>query len=112
MSTKKKKKDNPTIEKLKERGYRLYEKKWVEQEATKGFEAMMASMRKKEPEYAKAMEKALWVFEVVYYTAFENALNTLFMQVLKDEFTKVELIMDEFHKLVADITHDKKDGLA
>ena len=88
-------------EKLLAHKHTLYDKKWVEDTATEGFERLMKGMHEKEPELASAVEKCLWPFEIMYYTAFEDALNTFFIQCIGDEVTKVSLYLDKFHKITA-----------
>ena len=89
--------------KMLEHGYSLYQTKWVEETATDGFKKVMANLREREPEFAAIMEKCLWPFEVMYYTAFEDALNTFILKCLEDDATKIELAMDEFGNIAAEL---------
>lgn len=87
--------------KLLEHGYHLYDQEWVEKAATKGFNNVMAGMHEKEPVLAAAIDKCKWPFEVMYYTAFEDALNTFLLQCLDDDMHEVQLCLDELHKVTA-----------
>lgn len=96
-------------EKLLKFNYRLYEKEWVEKTATDGFNRAMEGVREKEPAFAAVMDKCLWPFEVMYYTAFEDALNTFLIQCIGDDVTKIELFMDELHKVTANIIKKRNE---
>lgn len=88
---------------LLEHNYHLYSEKWVEETATQGFERCMQALKQREPQIAASMDKILWIFEVMYYTAFEDALNTFYLEVLKDDVSKIELYMDEMSEITAKI---------
>lgn len=83
----------------------LYDQRWVEKAATDGWNRLVKGMEKMAPELAKyAREKEGYnIFAVIYYTSFENALNTFFMQCMDDSIANVQLILDEFQKVSAEI---------
>lgn len=87
----------------------LYDKEWVEQTATDGFNKVMENMRQREPELAAAIDKCTWPFEIMYYTAFEDALHTFFFQCLGDDVTKMELYLDKLHKVTANIMRKRNE---
>jgi len=95
-------------EKLLKHDYSLYNQEWIEQTATDGFKRVMDNLHKNEPVFAAAMEKCLWPFEVMYYTAFEDALNTFLLKCLGDDMSKVRLCLDDLHKITATLERRKK----
>ena len=96
-------------EKLVKQGYKLYESEWIEKVATDGFNDAMDGLREKEPEFAKAMERCLWPFEIMYYHAFDRAWNTFVLQVLEDDVSELNLHLGELCKLTAKIK-EKQHG--
>lgn len=83
----------------------LYDQRWVEKAADKGFKELIKDFEKTDPklaELAKAKE-GYNVFAIIYYSSFEAALNTFFMQCMDDSITTVELILDEFKNVTAEI---------
>ena len=83
----------------------LYDKRWVEKAADEGFKSLIKDMEKIDPklaEFAKR-ENGYNVFAVIYYSSFEDALNTFFMECLDDTITNITLCVDELHKLSAEI---------
>ena len=89
-------------------GYSLYQKKWIEKAATEGCEQVMKNLKEREPQLAEAMSRVQWIYEIVYYTAFEDALNTFLLKVLEDDFHKVELCVNELSKVTAMIIENGK----
>ena len=85
----------------------LYNQEWIEKTATEGYERMAETLKKESPTISAAVENYPWFFESIYYTAFEDALNTFILQVLEDELHNVSLCLDELHKITASI-HTKK----
>lgn len=83
----------------------LYEQRWVEKAATDGWNELVKDFEKVSPKLAEELEKkdGYNPLAVIYYTAFENALNTFFHQVMEDGMTTVELSLDELQKLTAEI---------
>ena len=82
----------------------LYEHRWVEQAADKGWKDVIDTLDKSVPSLKKPThERALNIFAAVYYTAFENALNTFLAQCLDDALTEVQLTMRELQKVTAEI---------
>ena len=91
---------------------KLYDKEWVEQAADKGFERYFDILKQSYPENVrpKLDDKAFVEHcAILYYTAFEDSLNTFLMQVLEDNMHEVELAMDELCKVTASIK-EKNEG--
>ena len=87
----------------------LYSQRWVEKAADEGWKDVVDSLEESQPGFKKVMhEKAGNIFEVVYYSAFEKALNTFFVQCLDDTITNCELCLNDLHKITAEI---KKKGV-
>lgn len=87
----------------------LYDHKWVEKAADKGWKDVVDSLEKSTPGFKKAMtERVTNIFAVVYYTAFEKALNTFFAQCLEDTVTTCKLCTDELKKVTAEINTKEK----
>lgn len=86
----------------------LYSNKWVEDAADKGWKELVEELTKIDPKLGEVArrDEGLNVFAIIYYTAFEDALNTFFMQCLDDSITSVKLAMDEFHKVTAEMQQD------
>lgn len=80
----------------------LYDQRWVEREADKGWKEVVKSLNQASPNY-KLNEKELNIFAVVYYSAYEQALNTFFAQCLDDTLTTAELTLQELQKITAEI---------
>ena len=89
----------------------LYEQRWVEKAADKGFKDLIKGMEKIDPRLAEIAKKkdGYNVFAVIYYSSFEAALNTFFMQCLDDTLTTVRLTLDELQKVTAEIITNTKD---
>ena len=83
----------------------LYDMRWVEKSADEGFKELVKNLKSVSPRLGEAAgrEKGYNVIAVIYYTAFENALNTFFAQCMDDTMTSVELILDEFQKVTAEL---------
>ncbi len=84
----------------------LYDIEWVEKTASEGWEEMVKGLEKAMPGFGKmaGAEDGLNIFAVIYYSAFESALNTFFQQVLDDSLAQVEITMNELQKITACIT--------
>jgi len=82
----------------------LYNHKWVERAADQGWKDTIDSLEETSPGFTKAMsDHANNIFAVVYYSAFEKALNTFFAQCLEDTLTTCDLCMDKLRKVTAEI---------
>ena len=81
----------------------LYDERWVEKAADTGYKQLTEDLRKQDPKLgeAAASKKGYNLIAIIYYTAFENALNTFFEQCLDDTVTNCELYLDELHKITA-----------
>lgn len=90
-------------EALLEHGYSLYQKEWVEETATEGYERMIQNIRDNYPNLAEAISKSEWLWQIIYFTAFEDSLNTFFLKCIEDNVHKVELQMNELSKITARI---------
>lgn len=91
---------------------KLYDKEWVEQAADKGFKRYFDILKQSYPENVrpKLDDKAFVEHcAVLYYTAFEDSLNTFLMQVLDDNMHEVSLAMDELFKVTASIIKKRKE---
>ena len=88
----------------------LYEQRWVEKAADKGFKDLIKGMEKIDQRLAEIAKKedGYNVFAVIYYSSFEAALNTFFMQCLDDTLTTVRLTLDELQKVTAEISTKTK----
>lgn len=80
----------------------LYDQRWVEREADKGYKRVVKSLQQTFPDY-KLSDSALNIFSAVFYSAFEEALNTFFRQCLDDTLTTAELTLQELQKITAEI---------
>lgn len=82
----------------------LYDQRWVERAADKGWKNVVNGLDEVQPGFKRVMnERIVSIFEVVYYSAFEDALNTFFAQCLEDSSTEVQLQLDKLHKITAEI---------
>lgn len=84
----------------------LYDLDWVEKAADKGWERYKKDLMESMPEGARDLKGTPHVVEIlaiVYYTSFEDALNTFFAQVLDDSITNIRLAMDELQKVTAEM---------
>lgn len=88
----------------------LYEQRWVEKAADKGFKDLIKDIEKISPKMAELAKKqdGYNVFAVIYYSSFEAALNTFFMQCLDDTLTTVRLTLNELQKVTAEISTKTK----
>ena len=82
----------------------LYDQRWVERAADKGWKNVVNGLDEVQPGFKRVTnERTVSIFEVVYYSAFEDALNTFFAQCLEDSLTEVQLQLDKLHKITAEI---------
>lgn len=83
----------------------LYEQRWVEKAATDGWNELVKNLEKLSPKLAEEtkVKGGYNLIAVIYYSSFENALNTFFHQAIEDGMTTVELSLDELQKLTAEI---------
>lgn len=87
----------------------LYDQRWVEKAADEGFSDVVKSLKEIDPRLGEYAEKKddYNVFAILYYSAFESALNTFFMQCLDDSITSIELCINELQKVSAEIRTKK-----
>lgn len=88
-------------------GRSLYDMKWVEKAATQGFEEYYKALCESLPENEN-IGRSRHGISILYYSAFESALNTFYRQVLHDNLTEVEICMNELGQLTARIKMNKK----
>ena len=91
--------------------YSIYKQKWVEKSAMKGFERFFKSLKESYPEDMRdKLEIPAYKnhIRILYFTAFEDALNTFFVQCLDDTISQLNLYMDELGKVTATITDEFK----
>ena len=81
----------------------LYNNEWVQKAAEDGYNDFLKTANDAIPNAARHIEHNNFMFELLYYTAFESALNTFIHQVLEDTMCHVELRLDELHKITATI---------
>ena len=87
----------------------FYNIEWIEQAATKGFDEFYKTFLASLPEKYKQNDTLLrHRISILYYTAFESALNIFLQQAIQDSLTDVELCLDELGKLTARIKKNKK----
>lgn len=100
-------------EEMKDSMPSLYNMRWVEKAATDGWNQIIKDMEKTEPKLAEAArsQKGYNVLAVIYFTSFENALNTFFSQCMDDTLTTVSLCLDELRNVTAEMKEDL-DGLS
>ncbi len=96
-------------EKLTKSGSSLYDREWIEKAADKGYNDFLQAANAANPVAKNIIEKNNFWFEILYYSAFESALNTFIFQMLEDAMTEVNLCLDEFHKVTATVK-DKRSG--
>lgn len=87
----------------------LYNTKWVEKAADKGLKEFIKAWNDSAPSQKVRVSKneneaTYHMLAFLYYSAFENALNTFMTQVLEDSMAEIKLCVDELHKLHAEIT--------
>ena len=88
---------------------RLYDLRWVENAATKGFKDLTEKLEKVDPRLGAAarQKQGYNVLAVIYYTAFENALNTFFHQCMEDTMQNVDICLDELQNITATIRQEE-----
>ena len=100
----KKSNERKAVDKLLERNESsLYNNEWVQKAAEDGYKNFLKAANNANPNVAKHIEHNNFWFELLYYSAFEAALNTFIQQVLEDTKCNVELYLDELHKITATI---------
>lgn len=84
----------------------LYDQKWVEKAADSGWKDLLENLERTSPRLAEMAkrENEYNIFAVIYYSSFETALNTFFMQCMEDSITNCEILIDELNKATATIT--------
>ena len=80
----------------------LYDCEWVEKAADEGWNRCKEGIIKSMPEVA-GKAKALEILAVVYYTSFEDALNTFYRECMEDMIANCELCMNEIQKVTAEM---------
>lgn len=89
----------------------LYDQQWVEDAADKGWKDVVENLDKAQPGFKKLMdERTMNIFAVVYYCAFENALNTFFKQCLEDSLTTVDMALHDHQKATVEIKTKGGEG--
>ena len=88
----------------------LYDLRWVEKAADKGWKDLVKDMKGVEPKLAEIAEKGKGynVFAAIYFSAFETALNTFFAQCLDDTITNIELDIRDLQNITAEMKN--KEG--
>lgn len=83
----------------------LYDQRWVEKAADKGWKQLVKELKETDPRIGELAEKqeGYNVFAVIYYSSFESALNTFFMQCLDDSLTEVQLMLNKLQEVTAEI---------
>ena len=83
----------------------LYDQRWVEKTADEGFKHLVEDLKKADPRLGQLADakSGYNVFAVIYYSAFEQALNTFFAQCLDDTVTNCNMMLDELQKVTAEI---------
>lgn len=97
--------DKEIKEKLLKGGSSLYDKEWIEKAADEGFDDFIRIFNDSLPADSKykLSRESNFRFALLYYGAFEHALNTMISQVFDDTMTEVELYMNELHRVTAQI---------
>ena len=96
-----KKKDRPEKGKL-----RIYNQEWIGEAAEKGFKRYYEALKESYPEDIRdKLDNPAFVHhnEILYYTAFEDALNTFFIGCMEDTVTELSLYVDELGKVTANL---------
>ena len=103
--------DKELKKKLTKNGSSLYDKEWIEKAADEGFDDFIRIFNDSLPDDSKYRinRESNFRFALLYYGAFEHALNTMIQQVFDDMMTEVELYMNELHRVTANIRVVKKN---
>ena len=89
----------------------LYNIEWVEKAATEGYKEFLEIFNDSIPNPDLHIKPDNDRFALIYYGAFEHAMNTIYDHVLEDKLHQLQLQMDEFCKLTAKIEKTlKNDG--
>lgn len=80
----------------------LYDCEWVEKAADEGWNRCKDGIIKAMPNAAENT-KVLDIFAVIYYTSFEDALNSFFHECMEDTIASCELCMNEIQKVTAEM---------
>ena len=102
--------DKKLKDSLNESPLSLYNMEWVEESADKGFDVFKDMLKKISSAWTNTMlddKNATRALALLYYSAFESALNTFLTQVLEDHLNEIVLSMDELCKVTAQM---KKKG--
>ena len=96
--------------KLKKGGSTIYDKEWIEKVADERFDDFIRIFN----ESLQGSEKKLHLtrecdfrFGLLYYGAFEHAINMILHRVLDDTTTEIEFLMGELNKVTATIKKKK-----
>lgn len=83
----------------------LYDQRWVEKAADEGWKEVVDGLSRQVDGFMELAEgnSGTNILATLYYSAFENALNTFIKQCLDDSLTTVELCMNELQKVTASI---------
>lgn len=100
-------KDKDVLEKFKKHQSSLYNKEWVENAAKEGFGDFVKTLQGAVNDKSR-ITKANRSLQLLYYGAFEHALNTFIRQVFDDQIKEMEFYLDELGKLTATFKETKK----
>lgn len=112
MPRKKKPATNPASEipeAITSLDYTLYNTDWVAEAAVKGWHRFRDLMKETAP--MPMPDVAERPVSIIYYTAFEDALNTFLRQCLDDHLNEFELCLSELGKVTASLRKDLNKDL-
>lgn len=79
----------------------LYNQRWVEKEADKTYKEFLEIFNNSIPDPSLRIKADNQRFAMIYYGAFEYAMNAFFRQVLEDCMTQMELDIRDLDNLKA-----------
>jgi hypothetical protein len=79
----------------------LYNQEWIEKAADEGYEKFLKCFNDSISDPKLRISKDNSRFAVIYYAAFEDAMNTFYRQALDDHMTELEFYFDELEKVTA-----------
>ena len=77
----------------------LYNCEWVEKAATEGFHRCLKNMEVLMPGISSQADIGSTGVAILYYSAFEDALNTFLFQVMEDTTHEIEIFLHELGKI-------------
>lgn len=83
----------------------LYDQRWVERAADQGWKDVVRNLEQNCPGFAEVAKnnKGFNIFATLYFTAFEDALNTFFKRCLDDTVTTCKLSLDRIDQITAEL---------